>query len=71
MTPFSGTINHLRHNSGVRDRRDQLARADATIAFERILSRYPDIRLAVDPSRVVWQKRVGVRALSALPVMLK
>ena len=48
----------------------QLARAEAAIAFERILSRYPDIRLAVDPSRVVWRKRVGIRALSSLPVAL-
>jgi cytochrome P450 len=48
----------------------QLARAEAAIAFERILSRYPDIRLAIDPSRVVWRRRVGIRALAALPVML-
>ena len=48
----------------------QLARAEAAIAFERILSRYPDIHLAIDPSRVIWRKRVGIRALSSLPVTL-
>jgi cytochrome P450 len=48
----------------------QLARAEAAIAFERILSRYPDIRLAVDPSQLVWRKRVGIRALASLPVRL-
>lgn len=49
----------------------QLARAEAAIAFERILIRYPDIRLAVDPSRIVWRKRIGIRALASLPVRLR
>jgi cytochrome P450 PksS len=48
----------------------QLARAEAAIAFESLLSRYPDVRLAVDPSSLVWRKRVGLRALAALPVRL-
>jgi cytochrome P450 PksS len=49
----------------------QLARAEAAIAFERILTRYPEMRLAVHPSRIIWRKRVGIRALSALPVTLR
>jgi cytochrome P450 len=49
----------------------QLARAEAAIAFERILTRYPDVRLAVHPSRITWRKRVGIRALSSLPVTLR
>jgi cytochrome P450 len=48
----------------------QLARAEAAIAFEKLLSRYPKVRLAVDPSAIVWRKRPGIRALSSLPVAL-
>jgi cytochrome P450 PksS len=48
----------------------QLARAEAAIAFECVLARFPDIRLAVDPAELVWRKRLGIRALSRLPVKL-
>ena len=48
----------------------QLARAEAAIAFERTLARFPRIRLAVDPSSLVWRKRVGIRTLTRLPVKL-
>lgn len=48
----------------------QLARAEASIAFERISLRFPDIRLAIDPSGLVWRKRMGIRALASLPVQL-
>lgn len=48
----------------------QLARAEAAIAFERILVRFPDMHLAIDPSKVAWRRRVGIRALTALPVVL-
>lgn len=46
----------------------QLARVEAAIAFERILFRFPDIRLAVGPASILWRKRVGIRTLSSLPV---
>ncbi|MGY8632512.1 cytochrome P450 [Bradyrhizobium sp. 14AA] len=47
----------------------QLARAEAAIGFERLLLRFPRIRL--DPKvGVQWHKRVGIRALTALPVRL-
>ncbi len=48
----------------------QLARAEAAIAFERLLTRFPDMRLAVDPGEIVWRKRLGIRALASLPVRL-
>lgn len=48
----------------------QLARAEASIAFERILLRFPNIRLATDPPGLVWHKRMGIRALASLPVRL-
>ena len=48
----------------------QLARAEAAIAFERLLMRFPDMRLAVDPGEIVWRKRPGIRALGSLPVRL-
>lgn len=47
----------------------QLARAETAIAFERVLTRFPDIRLA-DPANIAWRKRVGIRALSSLRVRL-
>jgi cytochrome P450 PksS len=49
----------------------QLARAEAAIAFERILERFPAIRLAVDPAAITWRKRLGIRALAKLPVRLR
>jgi cytochrome P450 PksS len=49
----------------------QLARAEAAIAFERLLARFPDVQLAVDPSSLTWQKRVGIRTLTRLPVKLR
>ncbi|WP_353645399.1 cytochrome P450 [Mesorhizobium sp. WSM2239] len=49
----------------------QLARAEAAIAFERLLSRFPSMRLAVDPAKIVWRKRLGIRALASLPVRLQ
>ena len=49
----------------------QLARAEAAIAFERVLARFPDVRLAVDAASIVWRKRVGIRTLAQLPVKLR
>jgi cytochrome P450 PksS len=48
----------------------QLARAEAAIAFERVLARFPDLRLAGDPKKIEWRKRLGIRALTQLPVRL-
>jgi cytochrome P450 PksS len=49
----------------------QLARAEAAIAFERLLTRFPDIQLAVDPGDIVRRKRLGIRAMAHLPVRLR
>lgn len=49
----------------------QLARAEAAIAFERLLLRYPNIRLFEPPHKLVWRKRLGIRALTTLPVRLQ
>jgi cytochrome P450 PksS len=48
----------------------QLARAEAGVAFERILARFPSMRLAVDAGSITWRKRLGIRALAQLPVRL-
>lgn len=48
----------------------QLARLETRIAIERLLARFPAMRLAVEPERIVWRKRVGIRALAQLPVRL-
>lgn len=49
----------------------QLARAEAAIAFERILHRFPRIQLAVRPAEAAWRKRVGIRTLAQLPARLR
>lgn len=48
----------------------QLARAETAIGFERILARFPHLRLAVDEQQMAWRKRLGIRALAQLPVKL-
>lgn len=48
----------------------QLARAEAAIAFERVLTRFPDMSLNSDLSNIRWRKRLGIRALTQLPVTL-
>ena len=48
----------------------QLARAEASIAFERILVRFPDMRLRTNSDPILWHKRLGIRALPNLPVRL-
>lgn len=47
----------------------QLARAEAAIAIERIISRFPDIRLD-GTEHLHWRKRLGIRTLEKLPVRL-
>lgn len=48
----------------------QLARAEAAIAFERVLLRFPKMRLRTGPGTYVWRKRLGIRALTGMPVRL-
>jgi cytochrome P450 len=47
----------------------QLARAEAAVAMDGILRRFPAIRL-VDESRVEWRNGLGIRAITQLPVRL-
>jgi cytochrome P450 len=48
----------------------QLARAEAAIAFERIITRFPNMRLDMGARKIEWRKRLGIRALVQLPVRL-
>jgi cytochrome P450 len=51
----------------------RLARLEARIAFTALLTRFPRIRLAVDPADLHWNHGDGLvlRGLSALPVSLR
>lgn len=48
----------------------QLARAEAAVAFERLFTRFPNMRLDDKAQKVEWRKRPGIRALAKLPVRL-
>ncbi|MDY7088700.1 MAG: cytochrome P450 [Actinomycetota bacterium] len=45
-----------------------LARLEAQIAFTALTRRYPGLRLAVDPSELVWRPGLLLRGLFTLPV---
>lgn len=47
----------------------QLARIEAACALEALFRRWPNLRLAVDPARIRWRRRPGIRALARLPVL--
>ncbi|HTV69124.1 MAG TPA: cytochrome P450 [Rhizobiaceae bacterium] len=49
----------------------QLARLEAAVAIERLIACFPDMHLAVPAGKLRWHKRLGIRALSALPVRLQ
>jgi cytochrome P450 PksS len=46
----------------------QLARIEGMCALEALFTRWPNLRLAVDPSQIRWRKRPGLRAIEKLPV---
>lgn len=48
----------------------QLARLEAQIAFDRLIDRFPGIRLAADPADLRWQPGTALRGLRSLPVSL-
>ncbi|TIP26412.1 MAG: cytochrome P450 [Mesorhizobium sp.] len=48
----------------------QRARAEAAIAFERIIARFPDLRLSGEGEKIEWRKRLGICALAQLRVQL-
>ena len=49
-----------------------LARLEARMAFETLLSRYPGLRLAADRNSLTWTRGDGLvlRGLTSLPVVL-
>jgi cytochrome P450 len=46
----------------------QLARIEGMCALEALFTRWPNLRLAVEPSQIRWRKRPGLRAIAELPV---
>lgn len=47
-----------------------LAKLQIETALTRLLTRYPDLRLAVDPGQLRWEDSALLRGLTALPVQL-
>jgi len=47
----------------------QLARVEAQSALSRLYARYPDLQV-VEPDRLEWIERLGIRGVKALPVRL-
>lgn len=48
-----------------------LARLEGEIAFDRLLTAFPDLSLAVDPDRLTWRESAHIRGLTTLPVRLR
>lgn len=48
-----------------------LARLEGEIAFERLLHRFPDLRLAVDPGQLRWRPSTLIRGVENLPVTVR
>jgi cytochrome P450 len=48
-----------------------LARVEAQIALDRLMDRFPNIRLAADPPDLQWQPGTALRGLKTLPVWLR
>ena len=48
----------------------QLARIEGQEAFAALLTRFPDISLAVEPEELVYRRSTLVRGLTELPVRL-
>jgi cytochrome P450 len=48
----------------------QLARVEAQVVTERLFRRFPKLSLAVPPTALRYTGRLGIRALTALPVRL-
>jgi cytochrome P450 PksS len=46
----------------------QLARIEAANALQALFTRWPKLKLAVDPSEIRWHRRPGLRSIENLPV---
>jgi cytochrome P450 len=49
----------------------QLARVEAQVVTEKLFLRFPRLSLAVPPTSLRYTGRLGIRALTALPVRLR
>jgi cytochrome P450 len=47
----------------------QLARIEAICALQALFTRWPRLRLAVEPSEIHWRRRPGIRMIEKLPVV--
>ena len=48
-----------------------LARLEGEVAFRTLLTRFPDLDLAVDPDELTWRQSILMRGLTRLPVRLR
>ncbi len=48
----------------------KLAVLEVRTAMERLLTRFPDLELAVPRTAIRWTKRIGLRSMTALPIKL-
>ncbi|MFG3280753.1 cytochrome P450 [Streptomyces sp. NPDC048111] len=65
-----GATGHLAFGHGIhRCVGAPLAMAEAEIVLRALLTRFPDIRLAVPPDRLAWRRTRLIRGLTALPVI--
>jgi cytochrome P450 PksS len=46
----------------------QLARIEAACALQALFTRWPGLRLAVEPGQIRWRRRPGLRSIEKLPV---
>ena len=46
----------------------QLARIEGICALQALFTRWPNLRLAVEPAQIRWRERPGLRAIAYLPV---
>jgi cytochrome P450 PksS len=47
----------------------QLARIEGICALQALFTRWPGLKLAVEPSRIHWRRRPGIRMIAELPVV--
>ena len=47
----------------------QLARIEGMCALQALFTRWPGLRLAVEPDQIRWRQRPGLRSLETLPVV--
>ena len=63
---------HLSFGSGIHTCLGlKLARAEAEIALERLVTRYPNISIQSPTGQLNWSGRIGMRTLDSLPVQIE